>query len=96
VDPVEADVMIAVQQPLSTAALGDVMTTPAWKNVPTWYAVSTNDEAIPPDAERMFAPRVGATTIELPSSHVSMVSHLDGVAPRRGDRTDPQSAVDQS
>ena len=39
--------------------------------------VATNDEAIPPDAERLFAKRMGATTIEVASSHVAMVSHPD-------------------
>jgi pimeloyl-ACP methyl ester carboxylesterase len=75
VDPVEANIMYAVQQPLSAAALGDVMGPPAWKNLPTWYAVAQNDEAIPPDAERLFATRMGATVIELPAGHVAMVSH---------------------
>jgi pimeloyl-ACP methyl ester carboxylesterase len=81
VDPIEANVMYAVQQPLSTTALDDVMGTPAWKNnVPTWYAVAQNDEVIPPDAERLFAKRMGATTAELTSGHVGMVSHPDEVA----------------
>ncbi len=75
IDPVEANIMYAVQQPLAASALGDVMGPPAWKNVPTWYAVAENDEAIPPDAERLFAKRMGATVIELPSGHVAMVSH---------------------
>jgi pimeloyl-ACP methyl ester carboxylesterase len=79
VDPVEANVMFAVQEPLSKTALGDVMSTPAWKSLPTWYAVATNDEAIPPDAERLFARRMGAIVAELPSSHVAMVSHPDDV-----------------
>jgi pimeloyl-ACP methyl ester carboxylesterase len=79
VDPVQANVMFAVQQPLSTTALADVMSTPAWKSLPTWYAVATDDEAIPPDAERLFAQRIGATVVELPSSHVAMVSHPDDV-----------------
>jgi pimeloyl-ACP methyl ester carboxylesterase len=48
---------------------------PAWKSHPSWYLVATNDEAIPPDAERMFAKRMGATIIEVPSSHLAMVSH---------------------
>jgi pimeloyl-ACP methyl ester carboxylesterase len=48
---------------------------PAWKSMPSWYLVATQDQAIPPDAERMFASRMGATTIEVPSSHVPMVSH---------------------
>jgi pimeloyl-ACP methyl ester carboxylesterase len=80
VDPIEANVMYAVQQPLSASALEDVMGTPAWKSVPTWYAVAQNDEAIPPDAERLFAQRMGATTSELVSGHVGMVSHPDEVA----------------
>ena len=53
---------------------------PAWKNHPTWYAVAQDDEAIPPEAERQWAQRMGATTIELISSHVGMVSHPDEVA----------------
>jgi hypothetical protein len=41
--------------------------------------VATNDEAIPPDAERQFAQRMGATTVEVAASHVAMVSHPDDV-----------------
>jgi pimeloyl-ACP methyl ester carboxylesterase len=55
------------------------MGVPAWKSQPTWFLVAENDEAIPPDAERQFAARMGATTIEVPSSHVAMVSHPDEV-----------------
>ena len=81
VDPIEAKVMYAVQQPLPATALEEVMGTPAWKNdVPTWYAVAQNDEVIPPDVERLFAKRMGATTSELVSGHVGMVSHPDEVA----------------
>jgi pimeloyl-ACP methyl ester carboxylesterase len=80
VDPAKAEVMYAVQQPLATSAFGDVMGVPAWKTLPSWYLVAANDEAIPPDAERQFARRMGATTIEVPSSHVAMVSHPDDAA----------------
>jgi pimeloyl-ACP methyl ester carboxylesterase len=80
VDPARARVMCAVQQPVAAAAFQDVMGVPAWKSLPTWYMVAMADEAIPPDAERQFAGRMGATTIEVPSSHVAMVSHLDEVA----------------
>jgi pimeloyl-ACP methyl ester carboxylesterase len=80
VDPARARVLHAVQQPLTTAAFGDVMGTPAWKSQPTWYLVSKDDEAIPPDGERQFASRMGATTTEIPASHVAMVSHPDEVA----------------
>jgi pimeloyl-ACP methyl ester carboxylesterase len=80
VDPKRARVMYAVQQPLASSAFTDVMGTPAWKSLPSWYLVAENDEAIPPDAERQFASRMGATTVEIPSSHVAMVSHPDEVA----------------
>ena len=57
------------------------MGVPAWKSLPpagTWW--QQNDEAIPPDVERQFAARMGATTVEVPASHVAMVSHPDEVA----------------
>ena len=80
VDPVKAKVMYAAQQPLATSALGEVMGVPAWKTLPSWYLVATDDQAIPPDAERLFASRMGATTVEIPSSHIPMVSHPGEVA----------------
>jgi pimeloyl-ACP methyl ester carboxylesterase len=55
------------------------MGAPAWKALPSWYMVATEDEAIPPPAERQFAERMGATTVEVPSSHVPMVSRPDEV-----------------
>jgi pimeloyl-ACP methyl ester carboxylesterase len=79
VDPAQARVMHAVQQPLAATALGDVMGVPAWKSLPSWYLVAQNDEAIPPDAERLFANRMGATIVEIAASHVAMVSHPDEV-----------------
>ena len=80
VDPVRAKVMYAVQQPLATSAFGDMMGVPAWKTLPSWYLVAADDQALPPDAERMFASRMGATTVEIPASHVAMVSHPGDVA----------------
>jgi pimeloyl-ACP methyl ester carboxylesterase len=75
VEPTKAKVMYAVQQPLMVSAFNEVMGTPAWKSLPSWYLVAADDEAIPPDAERQFAARMGATTVEVASSHVAMVSH---------------------
>ena len=80
VDPVKAKVMYAVQQALATSTFADVMGVPAWKSLPSWYLVAADDQAIPPDAERQFASRMGATTVEIPSSHVPMVSHPGDVA----------------
>jgi pimeloyl-ACP methyl ester carboxylesterase len=79
VDPVKARVMFAVQQPLHWSALGEVMGVPAWKSLPTWFLIADGDQAIPPDAQRQFAPRMGATTVEVSTNHVAMVSHPDEV-----------------
>jgi pimeloyl-ACP methyl ester carboxylesterase len=79
VDPVKAKVMSAVQQPLHWSALGEVMGVPAWKSLPTWFLIADGDQVIPPDAQRQFAPRMGATTVEVSTNHVAMVSHPDEV-----------------
>jgi pimeloyl-ACP methyl ester carboxylesterase len=79
VDPIKARVMYAVQQPLAGTALQEVMGVPAWKALPSWFMVADGDQAIPPDAERLFAKRMGATTVEVPTNHVAMVSHPQDV-----------------
>ena len=79
VDPVQAKVMFAVQQPLHWSALDEVLGLPAWKSLPSWFLIADGDQAIPPDAQRQFAPRMGATTVEVSTNHVAMVSHPDEV-----------------
>ncbi len=81
VDPVKAKVLCAVQQGLSMSTFEDVMGVPAWKSHPSWYLVATNDQAIPPDAERMFAQRMGAHTVDA-VDHAIRKGNV-GVDPRR-------------
>ena len=80
VDRQRARAMWAVQQPIAGSGFTDVMGVPAWKSLPSWYLVAKDDEAIPPDVERLFASRMGATTVEVAASHVVMVSHPGDVA----------------
>jgi pimeloyl-ACP methyl ester carboxylesterase len=80
VDADQARVMYAVQQPLATSTFGDVMGVPAWKSCPSWFLVAEDDQAIPPEAERQFAKRMGAVTVAIPAGHLAMVSHPDDVA----------------
>ncbi|MGN6171166.1 MAG: alpha/beta fold hydrolase [Solirubrobacteraceae bacterium] len=82
IDPVKAKVMYAVQQPLHMSAFTDVMGAPAWKSLPSWFLVADGDQTIPPDAERQFAARMGADTVEISSNHVAMVSHPDDALER--------------
>jgi pimeloyl-ACP methyl ester carboxylesterase len=75
VDPLKAKALHAVQQPIAGPIFEQPMGMPAWRSQPTWYQISSQDEAIPPDAQRMFASRMGATTTEVPAGHLAMVSH---------------------
>jgi pimeloyl-ACP methyl ester carboxylesterase len=75
IEPVKAKVMHAVRGLCTLSTFDDVMGTPAWKSLPSWYLVAKHDEVIPPDAERECAQRMGADTIEVESGHCAMVSH---------------------
>ena len=76
----EARTYFAVQQPFARAITQARTTVAAWRLKPTWYAVSTQDRTIDPDLQRFMAKRMRATTIELPASHVSLLSHPQEVA----------------
>lgn len=75
VDPAQAKVLASSQKPLNQSILAEKSGPPAWKQLPSWYQVSENDNAISSDAERMFAEQINATTVSLASSHSSYVSH---------------------
>jgi len=51
----------------------------AWRTKPSWYIVANHDQAVHPDLERAAAKRMGATTYDIDSSHVPMLSHPDYV-----------------
>jgi len=71
----EAAFMAASQRPGAFAAFGTPSGVPAWKTIPSWYLVASQDHTIPPTAERVMAARANAHTIEINSSHVAMISH---------------------
>jgi pimeloyl-ACP methyl ester carboxylesterase len=70
-----ARVLYAVQQPFHKALLTAKTKHAAWRSKPSFYAVSTQDRTINPDLQRFMAKRMGATTIEVNASHVSLISH---------------------
>jgi pimeloyl-ACP methyl ester carboxylesterase len=70
-----ARVLYAVQEPFHKALLTGKTTKAAWRTKPSFYAVSTEDRTINPDLQRFMAKRMGATTIEVKSSHLSLISH---------------------
>jgi pimeloyl-ACP methyl ester carboxylesterase len=71
----KAKVLYAVQEPFQKALLTGKTTQAAWRSKPSFYAVSTEDRTINPDLERFMAKRMGAKTIEVKSSHLSLISH---------------------
>jgi pimeloyl-ACP methyl ester carboxylesterase len=76
----KARVLYAVQQPFERTLLTGKTTHAAWRSKPSWYAVSTEDRTIDPDLERFMAKRMGATTIEVKASHLSLISQPDTIA----------------
>jgi pimeloyl-ACP methyl ester carboxylesterase len=76
----DARLAAAVQGPINASAFAAQVSGAAWKTKPSWYIVSALDQAIAPDEERFFAKRMKATTTELKSSHVSMLSKPREVA----------------
>ena len=78
--PARARALFAVQGQVASALVTERTTTAAWRSKPSWYQVSTQDRTINPDLERFRAKRMKATTIELDSSHLSLLSHPREVA----------------
>ena len=76
----QARALYAVQEPFHRALLTGKTQHAAWRSKPSFYAVSTEDRTINPDLERFMARRMGATTIELTSSHLSLISHPREIA----------------
>jgi pimeloyl-ACP methyl ester carboxylesterase len=75
----KAKVLYAVQEPFQRALLTGKTTQAAWRSKPSYYAVSTEDRTINPDLERFMAKRMGAKTIEVKASHLSLISHPDEI-----------------
>jgi pimeloyl-ACP methyl ester carboxylesterase len=75
----KAKVLYAVQQLFHKTLLTGKTTNAAWRSKPSYYAVSTEDRTINPDLERFMARRMGAKTIEVKASHLSLISQPDEI-----------------
>jgi pimeloyl-ACP methyl ester carboxylesterase len=76
----DARIAAATQKPVSGSVFTASVPGAAWKTIPSWYIVASDDQAINPDLERFYAKRIGATTTEIKSSHVPFLSHPKDVA----------------
>jgi pimeloyl-ACP methyl ester carboxylesterase len=79
-DPAKARSLCAVQGRITATLFSSKTTQAAWKTKPTWYAISTQDRTTSPELQRYLANRMRAETIELESSHVSLISHAKEIA----------------
>ncbi|MCX5561392.1 alpha/beta fold hydrolase [Streptomyces sp. NBC_00038] len=78
--PAEAGFMADAQVPWGLDALGGTVTEPAWRHKPSWYLVATDDQMIPPAAQRAMAQRAGSTVTGTDGSHAVYVSQPGAVA----------------
>lgn len=76
----DAQVAAATQKPVSGSVFAATVPGGAWKTIPSWYIVASDDKAINPELERFYAKRMSATTTEIKSSHVPFLSHPKEVA----------------
>jgi len=72
--------MAAVQRPLSVNSFTGAEKSVAWKTLPSWYLVCTDDQMIPPPAQEMFAKRMKASVQTVSSSHSPFMSRPQEVA----------------
>ncbi|WP_030654560.1 MULTISPECIES: alpha/beta fold hydrolase [Streptomyces] len=75
-----AAVMAATQRPVADAALAEGASAPAWKSVPSWVLVATEDRNIPAEAQVFMAERAKATVVSVSASHAVGVSRPGDVA----------------
>jgi pimeloyl-ACP methyl ester carboxylesterase len=80
VNPGLAAFMADSQVPWGVQALSGMVSEPAWKSKPSWYLVSTEDQMIPPDAQRAMSTRAGSKVVEVKGSHAIYVSQPRAVA----------------
>jgi pimeloyl-ACP methyl ester carboxylesterase len=77
--PARAAALEAEQRPLAFGAISEPSGPPAWATIPSWYLVGTEDHVIPPAEQLFMAKRAGSHIVEVPASHLSLVSHPDAV-----------------
>jgi pimeloyl-ACP methyl ester carboxylesterase len=76
----QAAVQAAVQTPLFGASFVTPIRNVAWKDIPSWFLVTTADRAIHPDQQRFGARRMGARATEIEAGHLAMLSRPGAVA----------------
>jgi pimeloyl-ACP methyl ester carboxylesterase len=74
-----ARTLYAVQGRVSETLFHDRVSEAAWRTKPSWYAISTNDRTTSTGLQRFLAKRMGATTVEIESGHLSLITHPEQI-----------------
>ncbi|MBO0679042.1 alpha/beta hydrolase [Mycolicibacterium sp. S2-37] len=75
-----ASLMAATQRPITSAALEEPASKTAWKTIPSWNMITTEDLAIPAESMRFMGERANSHNVEIKASHAVTVSQPDAVA----------------
>jgi pimeloyl-ACP methyl ester carboxylesterase len=76
----EAAVLAATQRPIASNALVEKSGTPAWKTIPSWDVIGTEDHIIPPPLQEFMAKRAGSHVTDVKGSHLTLISQPGVVA----------------
>ena len=75
----EGAVLAATQQPVTSRALHDPSGIPAWKTIPSWALIGSDDNVIPVTEQRIMARHAEAHSVEVKAPHLSMIARPDAV-----------------
>ncbi|KUM43264.1 alpha/beta fold hydrolase [Pseudomonas sp. EpS/L25] len=71
--------LAARQQPIAASSFGTPIEHAAWRDKPSWYLQTLDDQALAPSVQRAIAQRLGATLYSVHSSHLSLLSQPTAV-----------------
>ncbi|QXE33545.1 alpha/beta hydrolase [Streptomyces sp. GMY02] len=74
-----AAALAAAQRPITPQALGEPSGTPAWKTIPSWYLIASNDNTLPPAAQKYMADRAHSRTVKVDAPHAATVTNPGAV-----------------
>ncbi|ONN56829.1 alpha/beta hydrolase [Acinetobacter genomosp. 33YU] len=76
----QAKLLASVQQPIAGQAFTQKISEAAWRVKPTWYLITTNDNALKPRTQELISKQAHSSVIRVNSSHLSLISHPDQVS----------------
>jgi pimeloyl-ACP methyl ester carboxylesterase len=76
----EAMALAATQRPIASNALAEKSSAPAWKTIPSWDVIGTEDHILPQQLQEFMAKRAGSQITELKAPHLSLIAQPAAVA----------------